>query len=225
MKIVQVSLKDLYQFLITECRYGYSRNNHLMPDGAYDHVKTYLPFMKSVDADMAINTAKQLCEECIEMELFQFSDGIDDEYGNRKAAFQFISEMINFIAENSDDKNWRPYNYDKYENNVAFDSMPRYDIYEAEYTGYNKLNNEKEFKLGKKLNKALLSKNHVMIYICSELCKSDNITYRKYELKPDWKDYVESNSYTFKKDFNKQILTKYVFDDIKKAVIVKRGDC
>lgn len=222
--MVEITPKDLYQLLLAECRYGYSRNNHLMPGGAYEHAKKYLPIMKDIDKEMAINTAKQLCEECIEMELVKFSDGIDDENGNRISALRFISEMIDFVNDNSDNKDWKPYNYDSYRNNADLDILPRYDIYEAEYTGYNKLNDEREFKLGKKLTSALLSRDDVLIYICSYICHSDSITYRKYELKPDWKDYIETNSSTFREEFNKQILTKYVFDDIKKAVIVKRGD-
>ena len=83
--------------------------------------------------------------------------------------------------------------------------------------GYNM---DETFKLGEKINDKMLSKNELMTYICSEICKSDSITYRKQERKPSYEEHFET-----REDYNKEIMTKYVFDDIKKAVIVKRGDC
>lgn len=64
-KDVKVSLKDLYQMMISDTRYGYTRNNGLMPDGAFDHCRTYLPLMAREDADYAAHTARQLAEEAI----------------------------------------------------------------------------------------------------------------------------------------------------------------
>lgn len=64
-KEVKVSLKDLYQMMICETRYGYTRNNGLMPSGAFDHCRTYLPLMAEADAEYAAHTAKQLAEEAI----------------------------------------------------------------------------------------------------------------------------------------------------------------
>lgn len=212
IRAMEVKPKDLYQFLIAECRYGYTRNNHLMPGGAYEHAKTYLKELLNVDARLAVLTAKQLCEECIEFELEHFADGIDDAHGNRKAALEFIENMKAFVNAQFEEAGWKPYNYDKYENNVAFDSMPRYEIYEAEYTGYNKLADEYEFTVGKKLSEQLVSKNNLIDAIWNILeIKSNNGYFRKYDYKPMFDE--------------KQILTKYVFDDIKKAVLVKRGDC
>ena len=52
-KTIAISLKDMYQFLISECRCGYTRNNHLMPDDAYDKVKKYFPEMFKIDKFMA----------------------------------------------------------------------------------------------------------------------------------------------------------------------------
>lgn len=216
-KMVEIKPKDLYQFLLTECRYGYTRNNHLMPDGAYRHVEEYLPELLKADKEMAINTAKQLVEECISMELVQFADGIDDDLGNRAEAFKFIEEMLNFIHNNEVHNEWKPYNYDNYLENKALDEKSRYDIYEAEYMGFDL---DEKFALGKKINSKMLSKNELMTYLCTEICKSDSITYRKQELKPGYDEHFET-----RKDFNKKIMTKYVFDDIKKAYIVKRGDC
>jgi len=142
--MVEVKPKDLYQFLLSDCRYGYTRNNHLMPDGAYYHAYTYLPELLKVDREMALNTAKQLCDECISMELIQFADGIDDENGNRAKAFKFIEEMLNFIHNNEVHDEWKPYNYDNYLENKALDDKPCYDIYEAEYMGYEMKNNKED---------------------------------------------------------------------------------
>jgi hypothetical protein len=74
-KTVSVSLSDLYQFLVSECRYGYTRNNHLMPWGAFRHVYEYLPLMVEADVDRATGTAKQLAEEAIsELCRYSFSE-------------------------------------------------------------------------------------------------------------------------------------------------------
>lgn len=62
---VAVDCQDLYQLLIAECRYGYTRNNHLMPDGAFSHCKEYLPLMAQQDVESALCTARQLAEEAI----------------------------------------------------------------------------------------------------------------------------------------------------------------
>lgn len=228
--MVEIKPKDLYQFLLTECRYGYTRNNHLMPDGAYRHVEEYLPELLKADKEIAVNTAKQLVEECISMELCKFADGIDDESGNRKSAIDFIKRMLELLVNNGQ-SDWRPYNYDLLVKNVQLDDEPRYDVYEAEYIGSAKNDDDSiEFKLGKKVNKNLISKNDLFNFLITKnlsvgIGSSGTLFYRKHEYRPDWKDYVESNSYTFQEDFNKQILTKYIFDDIKKAYIVKRGDC
>lgn len=65
-KTVDVSCGDLYQLMIAECRYGYTRNNHLMPWGAFRHCYDYLPKMAKIDWDCACRTAKQLAEEAIQ---------------------------------------------------------------------------------------------------------------------------------------------------------------
>lgn len=64
-RAVKVKLKDLYQMLIEGNRYGFTRNNHLMPDGSFEHCKTYLPKMEEVDATWAVHTARQLADEAI----------------------------------------------------------------------------------------------------------------------------------------------------------------
>ena len=63
---VPVEIGDLYQFMICECRYGYTRNNHLMPWGAFHHVYEYLPEMEKANLERAAGTACQLAEEAID---------------------------------------------------------------------------------------------------------------------------------------------------------------
>ena len=55
-KTMNVSLKNVYQLLISEMRYGYRRNNHLMPSCGYDKVKTLVPQMYEVDKEYAVYT-------------------------------------------------------------------------------------------------------------------------------------------------------------------------
>ena len=89
---MDIELKDVYQLLISECRYGYTRNNHLMPDGAYDKVKKYIPEMYKIDEEYALYTLQQICEECISENLLtNFYDGYDDELGNRQRCIDFIN--------------------------------------------------------------------------------------------------------------------------------------
>lgn len=133
---IQVTLKDVYQMLIGECRYGYSRNNHLMPWGAYDKVKRLVPQMYEIDKEYAVYTMKQICEECISDQLMaNFYDGHDDEHGNRKEAIKFIEYCLQWIHQHETDKRyegsiWFPYNYDLFTANLEKDSEPRYKIYE-----------------------------------------------------------------------------------------------
>lgn len=63
---VAVDSKTLYQLLVESCRYGYTRNNHLMPHGAFQTCREYLPLMKEVDPECAVRTAVQLADEAIE---------------------------------------------------------------------------------------------------------------------------------------------------------------
>jgi len=127
-KTIAVDLKDFYQLLIAECRYGYTRNNHLMPSGAYDKVKYYFPKMFEIDNDYAIYTLKQLCDECISQQLIMnFYDGEDDEYNSHKEAIEFISWCLNEIHKV--DTYWFPYNMDQYLENLKKDDEPRYNVY------------------------------------------------------------------------------------------------
>ena len=135
-KTMNVSLKNVYQLLISEMRYGYKRNNHLMPSCGYDKVKTLVPQMYEIDKEYAIYTMKQLCEECISDQLSaNFYDGEDDEYGNRAEAIEFIKWSMQWINQRDAElghKNgdWLPYNHDLFEANLAKDNEPRYLVYE-----------------------------------------------------------------------------------------------
>ena len=129
---MNVSLKNVYQLLISEMRYGYRRNNHLMPSCCYDKVKTLVPQMYEVDKEYAIYTMKQLCEECISDQLSaNFYDGEEDEYGNRAEAIEFVKWSMQWINQHENNSNnWLPYNHDLFVANLAKDDEPRYLVYE-----------------------------------------------------------------------------------------------
>jgi len=120
-KKIELELKDVYQMLISECRYGYTRNNHLMPSGAYDKVKRIIPQMYKVDKEYAIYTLKQICEECITDELdWHFYDSPDDEFNNKAESIEFIKWCFDYIYANTADfdKDWKPYCLDRFEANL-----------------------------------------------------------------------------------------------------------
>ena len=135
-KTMNVSLKNVYQLLISEMRYGYRRNNHLMPSCGYDKVKTLVPQMYEIDKEYAIYTMKQLCEECISDQLSaNFYDGEDDEYGNRAEAIEFVKWSLQWVNQHEAELghksgDWLPYNHDLFEANLAKDNEPRYLVYE-----------------------------------------------------------------------------------------------
>ena len=86
-KTVAVECHDLYQLMISECRYGYTRNNHLMPWGAFNHCYFYLPKLMKADPDFAKHTAKQLAEEAIEQLRM-------DSFGDARKQFSVLQEGI-----------------------------------------------------------------------------------------------------------------------------------
>ncbi len=181
-EMVNVEIYDLYQFLIGEMRYGYTRNNHLMPGDGYDKCKKYLPLMLKVNKSWAISTAKQLCDECISDELTRcFYSGDDDEFGNREGAINFIKWLLAWISDNGDSY-YRPYNYDVYLRNTAFDDKPQYLI--SELFGYDIESNT--YKEAKALNKdKLLSRNEYANYLFMDICgarKGETILYNKISL-------------------------------------------
>ena len=135
-KTMKVKKKNVYQLLISEMRYGYRRNNHLMPSCGYDKVKTLVPQMYEIDKEYAIYTMKQLCEECISDQLSaNFYDGEDDEYGNRAEAIEFVKWSLQWVNQHEAELghksgDWLPYNHDLFEANLAKDNEPRYLVYE-----------------------------------------------------------------------------------------------
>ena len=131
-KTMNISLKNVYQLLISEMRYGYRRNNHLMPSCGYDKVKTLVPQMYEIDKEYAIYTMKQLCEECISDQLAaNFYDGEDDEFGNRAEAIKFVIWSMQWVNQHENNSNnWLPYNHDLFVANIAKDNEPRYLVYE-----------------------------------------------------------------------------------------------
>ena len=125
-KYVQVRQRDLYQFLISENRYGFTRNNHLMPRGSFDHCKEYLPLMLKADRESALHTALQLCDECISELSVRFYRGIDDENHNMQEYRDFIQWCLDFLKNNGEQK--LPLNIDSYYRHLDFDDLPRYKV-------------------------------------------------------------------------------------------------
>ena len=118
-KKISINTDDFYRLLIAGCRYAYKRNNHLEPNYIYNYVKETLPEFLQVDSDMAIHTAKQLCDECIDLEIFtNFYDGKDDSNGNRASSIKFVNFLLNFVRDNSGEPDWKPYNYKLFEDNL-----------------------------------------------------------------------------------------------------------
>lgn len=119
-KTVNVGIKDLYQFLISECRYGYTRNNHLMPSCAYDHARKYLDLLLKEDRDFALYAASQLFDECISFINFSFDEKETNAdfvlKNNKKDSIDFIKYLLNFIIINSGpgDASHLPNSLDKY---------------------------------------------------------------------------------------------------------------
>ena len=135
-KTMNISLKNVYQLLISEMRYRYRRNNHLMPGCGYDNITNLVPQMYEVDKEYAVYTMKQLCEECISDQLVaNFYDGEDDEFGNRAEAVEFVKWSIQWINQHEAELghksgDWLPYNHDLFVANLARDDEPRYLVYE-----------------------------------------------------------------------------------------------
>ena len=125
---VKIDVHKLYQLLITELRYGYTRNNHLMPSSAYNDAADLLDRMLEADEGVAVRTAKQLCEECIGDELaMRFSEGLEDDFGNRKEAIDFIEYLLDFIRKR--EPGYKPYNMYMYDDNMKRSEDMRYSVF------------------------------------------------------------------------------------------------
>lgn len=124
--LMNLTLKDVYQLLITTCRYAYTRNNHLVPATTFEQVLGLVKKMNFYDSDYAIYTAKQLCEECISLQInTNFENGIDDEFQNLKESRKFVLNLLDFIGSD-----YKPYNYDLFLANLEKDKLPRYAFYD-----------------------------------------------------------------------------------------------
>ncbi len=196
-KTMTLSLKNVYQLLISEMRYGYGRNNHLMPSCGYDKVQAIIPQMYEVDKEYAVYTMKQLCEECISNQLvMNFYDGEDDEHGNRKEAIEFVTWALNWVHDKGE-PDWKPYNYDRFEENLRRDDEPRYLIYEL--VGANK-----EKKL---ITPEPVSQNRYLDVVLEGVPHDISCTYRLERHKVSDKFSDRRNNYTyhilspFEKDF------------------------
>lgn len=139
-KKIKISAIDLYRLLIGECRYGYSRNNHLMPSSAYSEVKKFLQLMLEADPDTALRTAQQLCDECISDQIaMHFPEGLDDEFGNRKEAIEFVKYLLDFVHVNGCES-YKPYNYNLFEDNLKKEADLKYTIFEAKNFDFDDFN-------------------------------------------------------------------------------------
>lgn len=137
-KRIFVDIHDLYNLLISQCRYAYTRNNHLEPDSSYNKVKKYLNKLLKSDAEFTLHIACQLCEECISLQLNDnFFEGLDDEYYNRHQTIEFIEWLLKFIhtkGKKVEERfvNYLPYNYDSYKENIEREKSLKYRLYEVE---------------------------------------------------------------------------------------------
>lgn len=200
---VSISLTDAYQLLINEMRYGYGRNNHLMPSCGYDTIKRLIPLMYKADKNRAINTMRQLCEECISDQIvMNFYDGEDDEFGNREDAIDFVKYSLKWIHEHDADpryadRAWLPYNYDLFLENLAKDDLPRYNVY--------------EIKDGEKvlLTESPASQNSFKDFVFGGLTKG---TYRRetHRLSEDYKDRRKSYTYHILAPFVKDFYVEHI---------------
>lgn len=146
-KKVKVDTKTLYQLLLSEERYGCSRNNHLMPYGAFENIKTLIVELNKVDSEWAYATIRQICEEVINELVLHFDDIETDENNNRPVYIKFINWCLEYIHKNFY-KDYEPYNYFSFLENINRDYEKRYNVYEVIYshdkisTSMKKLNDE-----------------------------------------------------------------------------------
>lgn len=117
---VSISPHDLYQILIAELRYGFTRNNHLMPWGAFGHCKEYIPAMLPVDPLIAEHTAVQCAEETISELRMRTISSTDRllEFGLEKEYADFVLWCLHFLVDHQKEflvGHNAPYNIDGFE--------------------------------------------------------------------------------------------------------------
>lgn len=186
---VKIDVGDLYRMLIGECRYGYTRNNHLMPSGAFDECQKYLPLMKKADISWAHSTALQLCDECIGAFLSHFSTCDDDENGNRREYISFIEWLKEFMGDE-----WKePYNWKQYLENRNLENEPIYDIYEMPVEAFGREKaypesiTEEDLGDGTLVSTELLSRNNYLDFIFDVLLKGYEAGYYRKKVLKDCK--------------------------------------
>lgn len=196
MNTIEVDVKTMYQLLVESLRYGYTRNNHLVPDGCYDTVKKYIPVMESVDPEFTIYTVEQLCEECISDNLVRnFYSGEDDEFYNRESGIKFINWCIEFVHKYNSD--WKPYNYNQYVENLQHDEDKLYLLRKIDY----KVTDGKEVLI----TKGPLSKDDVFKRMLEDI-GTTQIVFHKYRDSEDTKRVHY--------DIDEPIKTKYIIEHI-----------
>ena len=204
-KTMSLPLKDVYQLLISEMRYGYRRNNHLMPGCGYEKVKRFIPEMYEVDKEYAVYTLKQLCEECITDQLtMNFYDGEDDDCSNRAEAIEFVKWSLDWIHEHDtdvhfDDYKWVPYCYDNFLANLAKDDEPRYLVYEL----------RGESKRKKLLTPEPVSQKKYLDVILGDVTEA---TYRRetHRVTEKYGDNRRSYTYHIETPFKKDFFVKHI---------------
>lgn len=180
-RIIGLTPAELCRLLIADCRYGYARNNHLMPSAAYDEISRLLEEMRKVDSETAIRTAEQLAEECISDQLAaNFYDGLDDEFGNRKEAIEFIGKMLDF-ARSAGESDYEPYNKRLYEACVENGKNLRYDIFRLDGFDFEKDRLSAETK--KTIVKSGLSSDDAADHLIGEVLKSHDAAFNKISVK------------------------------------------
>lgn len=160
---LEIEPKTLYQLLVSEERYGCSRNNHLMPMGAFDNIKEVLPQFYKLDNITGIATAKQICEEIINELNYRFFDGLDDEFNNREDYLDMILWLLDFVVNNIGE--WKPYNWDTYLRQLSLDCEKRYYI--------------EDMDTKEQLSKGKVSKKELIDVIMKDILNADMATYTK----------------------------------------------
>lgn len=181
MKNIKIGSVQLYRLLVGECRYAYTRNNHLQPSCAYDEVKEFLPKMYKADPAVALDTAKQICTECISFELgTHFYDGLDDEFGNRERAIDFINYLLEFINSKYTSGKYEPYNYGFFKELVDKGTELKFNVYKIRTFDfkYENINRVKKELIDKNLS---LSDAHIRLF--DEIIGEDLVYYNQRKIK------------------------------------------
>jgi len=170
MKQMLVDVKTMYQMILGNLRYAYTRNNHLEPSSSYSQTKNLIEEMYIIDENMALTTLKQACSECINDEIVgRFFDGVDDQNGNRKASIEFINWCLETVKIATKEE-WKPYNYDLFLKNVEKDDLPLFEIKMYENDIITDLTKEK-----------LASKNQIFNIISQYASNPNSFCYNKVE--------------------------------------------